>query len=452
VVESMGAKQWSARAALVLVIAAAAVLLAFAGRRGVWLVLLTGAMVVLVVAAAFWFALSRGPVRWLALFLVLAAPVAVLVVFAADRLLWVAVTAAALLVAANVAGGAALRPDRSDWALPVDEVPPPQHPFLVMNPRSGGGKVARFGLLERAEQLGAEVVLLDRPGTDVQQLARDALARGADLLGVAGGDGTQALVAQIAAEHDIPFLVISAGTRNHFALDLGLDRADPALCLDALRDGVEARIDLAEANGRTFVNNASFGAYAEIVENPAYRDDKRRTTLDALPDLLRGRRGAHLVADVGGWTVDAPQALLVSNNPYEASDLAGLGRRSRLDSGVLGVVAVRVDSARQAVGLLNGTRRQGLRTASAREVVVTADAPEIPVGIDGETVRLSTPVRCSVSPGRLRVRLPRDRPGVRPPRARFEWAALWRLALGRSPVGGEPPIPAAPAPAPVADD
>src|SRR4029450_9631303 len=204
------------------------------------------------------------------------------------------------------------------------------HPFFVMNPRSGGGKVDQFRLRERAEELGAEVALLDRPGTDVQQLARDALARGADLIGVAGGGGTQALVAQIAAEHDVPFLVVSAGTRNHFALDLGLDREDPARCLDALRDGVEARIDLGDINGRTFVNNASFGASAEIVENPDYRDDKRGTTLDALPDLLSRRRGAHLVAEVGGFQVDAPQALLVSNNPYEANDLAGMGRRSRL--------------------------------------------------------------------------------------------------------------------------
>jgi diacylglycerol kinase family enzyme len=407
---------------------------------------------VVVVAAAFWFALSRGPARWLALAVALAAPVAVLVVFVADRLLWVAVLAAALLVAASVAAHAALRPDRSQWALAVVEAPPPRHPFLVMNPRSGGGKVTRFRLQERAEELGAEVALLDRPGTDVQQLAREALARGADLLGVAGGDGTQALVAQVAAEHDVPFLVISAGTRNHFALDLGLDRDDPSRCLDALRDGVEARIDLAEANGRTFVNNASFGGYAEIVENPAYRDDKRGTTLDALPDLLRGRRGAHLVADVGGWTVDGPQALLVSNNPYEASDLAGLGRRSRLDLGLLGVVAVRVDTARQAVGLLNGAHRQGLRRGTAPEVVVTADAAEIPVGIDGETVRLTTPVRCTTRPGRLRVRLPRDRPGVRPPAGRLEWAPLWALVIGRPSTGAEPAEPVAPTPTPVPDD
>src|SRR4029434_5913991 len=157
--------------------------------------------------------------------------------------------------------------------------------------------------------------------------------------GVAGGEGTQALVAAIAAEHDLPFLVISAGTRNHFALDLGLDREDPSRCLDALRDGVEARIDLGEINGRTFVNNASFGAYAEIVDNPAYRDDKRGTTLDALPDLLRGRRGAHLVGDADGLVIDGPQALLVSNNPYETSDLAGAGRRARLARGRTGVHA-----------------------------------------------------------------------------------------------------------------
>jgi diacylglycerol kinase family enzyme len=198
---------------------------------------------------------------------------------------------------------------------------------------------------------------------------------------------------------------------------------------------MEARIDLGEINGRPFVNNASFGAYAEIVENPAYRNDKRGTTLDTLPDLLRGRRGAHLVADAAGLVVDGPQALLVSNDPYEASDLAGMGRRARLDRGVLGVIAVRVDSARQAVGLLHGAHLRGLLRAESREVLVSSDEPAVPVGIDGETVRLSTPVRCTIHPGALRVRLPRERPGVRPPRGRLDWASLWRLTVGRSPEG-----------------
>src|SRR4051794_5782552 len=427
-------RRWAARAALGFAVLVVVVLLAFAGRRGVWLVLLTVATALVVLAAGFWFLLQRGVLRWLALALAVGAPVAVLVVFAANRLLWVALLAAALIGAAVTAGRTALRPDRSEWSMPVTDAPAPLHPFLVMNPKSGGGKVVRFALQERAEALGAEVALLDRPGTDVQQLARDALARGADLLGVAGGDGTQALVAQVAAEHDVPFVVISAGTRNHFALDLGLDREDPAAGLEALRDGVEARIDLGEINGRTFVNNASFGAYAEIVESPAYREDKRGTTLDTLPDLLRGRRGAHLVAEAGGLVVDGPQAVLVSNNPYETADLAGAGRRARMDRGTLGMITIQVSSAREAIGLLGGAHQRGLIRAEAREVLVNSDAASVPVGIDGESVHLATPVRCTVRPGVLRVRLPRERPGVRPPSGTLNWASLWGLAIGRKPT------------------
>ena len=186
-----------------------------------------------------------------------------------------------------------------------------------MNPRSGGGKVGKFDLKRKAQALGAEVALLEGPEqVDVVSLAREAVARGADLLGVAGGDGTQALVAEVAAEHGIPFLVLSAGTRNHFALDLGLDREDPAAGLNALTDGVELVVDLGLIGDRTFVNNASFGAYAEVVQSPAYRRRQAGTTLQALPDLLTGQRGAHLVARCGDFEIDSPQAVLVSNNPY----------------------------------------------------------------------------------------------------------------------------------------
>ena len=110
------------------------------------------------------------------------------------------------------------------------EVTPPRHPVLLCNPWSGGGKVEQFGLVELAESMGVEVVMLDH-GLDLETLARDAVARGADCLGMAGGDGSQALVASIAVEHDLPFVCVSAGTRNHFALDLGIDRDDPRLSL-----------------------------------------------------------------------------------------------------------------------------------------------------------------------------------------------------------------------------
>ena len=433
-------RRWLARSAFALLLAAVAVLIGFAGLASLALVGIGAIGACLIVGAAYVFLAHRGLLRWIALAVVILTPVAMLVLFALNRLIWVALVSVALLLLAVGAGRRALAPAAPDQGMPSDEVPPPKRAFLIMNPRSGDGKVAKFGLKQKAEALGAEVALLEGPGiVDVADLARQAVAAGADLLGVAGGDGTQALVAGIAAEHDLPFLVISAGTRNHFAMDLGLDRDNPAACLDALiSDGVEQRIDLGIIGGRTFVNNASFGAYAEVVENPAYRDDKRGTTLQVLPDLLSGHRGAKLTAQAGDTTITGPQALLVSNDPYELSDIAGLGRRARLDAGTLGVVAVTVNNALQAAGLLRGARGPGLITLTAGEVVVDADAPEIPVGIDGETVLMPTPVRCTIRPKALRVRVPRDRPGVRPPKPDLDWTTLRQLASFRAlPAGAD---------------
>ncbi|MGZ4617064.1 MAG: diacylglycerol/lipid kinase family protein, partial [Actinomycetes bacterium] len=386
-------------------------------------------------AAIWWFLSRRGLVRWIAAAVAVAAPLVVIVVYLTQSLLWEIVLFLLLVAIATAAGRAALVRARPPAGMPEREAPPPARPFLIMNPRSGGGKVGRFGLDTKAQALGAEVALLevDGPGpVDVAALARKAVADGADLLGVAGGDGTQALVAGIAAEHGLPFLVLSAGTRNHFAMDLGLDREHPDLGLDALTDGVEVTLDLGIIGGRTFVNNASFGAYAEVVQSPAYRDDKRGTTLQLLPDLLSGHQGPHLVVTIDdGVTVDAPKALLVSNNPYEGGDLAGLGRRARIDAGTLGVVAVTVSSAMEAAELVAGARARGVRGLTAREVVVDADTPEIPVGIDGEAIMMPTPVRCSIQPHALRVRLPRNRPGIpvpKPPIDRELMSTLARLA------------------------
>ena len=298
---------WLARAAFALVFASAALLIGFADLASLAMVAVGAVAACLIVAGGYWFLAHRGVVRWMAFGLVIVVLVVVLVVFAVHNLIWVAVVSIVLLVLA--AGAARLALARAaaapaDTGMPFREVLPPQRAFLIMNPRSGGGKVAKFGLKDKAEALGAQVALLEGPGqVDVAALARQAVADGADLLGVAGGDGTQALVAGIAAEHGLPFLVISAGTRNHFAMDLGLDRDNPAACLDALTDGVEQRIDLGVIGGRTFVNNASFGAYAEVVESPAYRDDKRGTTLQILPDILTGHRGAKLTAHAGDTVV-----------------------------------------------------------------------------------------------------------------------------------------------------
>ena len=254
-------------------VAAIVVLIAAEGSTGLTLTVvgLVGAAGML--AGGYWFIAKRGVLRWIGLALATVAVVLVIVVSSGR---------------ASSRSPGVTWPFGGGWCVGPGGVAPRRQPVDADDtgpageaavhrdePPLGGGKVVRFDLKSKAEALGAKVALLDGPGyVDVAGLVRDAVADGADLLGVAGGDGTQALVAGIAAEHDIPLLVISAGTRNHFALDLGLDRDDPSTCLDALTDGEEVRVDLGHDRRRPFVNNASFGAYAEIVQSPEYRDNK----------------------------------------------------------------------------------------------------------------------------------------------------------------------------------
>lgn len=426
-------QRWLARLALAAMLAIVALLIA-SGVVASLAALIVGLAGLAVMCAMAWaFVAYRGARRWIALCVLIAVPLAVIGVYIAVGLFW-EIALCIALAAVAIAAAHAARPTGGRKAAKSLEHPaaPVTRAYLIMNPRSGGGKVERFGLHERAAALGAEVALLEGPGeVDVAELARQAVRGGADLLGVAGGDGTQALVAGVASAHGVPLLVISAGTRNHFAMDLGLDRDDPSRCLDALRHGVELRIDLGLIGDRPFVNNASFGAYAEVVQSPAYRDDKAGTALRMLPDLISGHRGAQLEVKVGGSVVLAgPQAVLVSNNPYETGDIAGLSRRARLDRGVLGVIGVKVGSGTQAAALLTRHgQAQGLVRFAATEVVVDADAPQIPVGIDGESVLMPTPVRCTIRPQALRVLVPSDRPGVPELPDSTHWTQLGREAL-----------------------
>ncbi|MCB1249391.1 MAG: diacylglycerol kinase family protein [Acidimicrobiales bacterium] len=315
-------------------------------------------------------------------------------------------------------------------------------PVVFMNPRSGGGKVESFDLVRRAEQYGARVVLLG-PDSDLAAMAQEAIDDGADLLGAAGGDGTQALVAQVCADNRLPFLCIPAGTRNHFALDLGLDRDDPSLALSGLAaDAEEVHVDLADVDGRPFVNNVSMGVYAKVIQSPDYRDDKLGTFADLLPDLVgEDAEPFDLACVTPDGAVQGPELLMVSNNPYQFSSLTDFGTRERLDSGLLGVVVAQVDSASAAAQVVRLSaigqvdRYEGWRTFTAASFTVTSTSGTIDAGIDGEAVRLPAPASFRIRPGALRVRLPRHRPGVRASAPRFESATfgrLWRVALGRA--------------------
>ena len=276
------------------------------------------ACVVLAVIVAAYGLMRRGPTRIVALAAaVLLLAGSIVLVFVehdpTDDVL-VAVGVVAVLAAARRAFRV-----RFEWP----RARRPERPVLFFNPLSGGGKAARFDLAGQALRRGIEPIELRR-GDDLEQLVRDAVSRGADALAMAGGDGSQAIVAMVAAELDLPYACIPSGTRNHFALDLGVDRDDVVGALDAFVDGRERRVDLAEVNDRVFVNNVSLGLYADAVERPGYREAKLRTLLDTIPEAL----GPSAAAPSLFWDGDAGRS-----RPWQSScrtiPIASAGRSVR---------------------------------------------------------------------------------------------------------------------------
>ena len=372
---------------------------------------------------------EKGPRRWLLWSLSGALAVATLLVMILwgaheEHAAWVGPIALLFAVAGFPLGRFALRLAPETTAAPTAAPTfatgprPVRHPVLLINPKSGGGKAEKFGLVDLARELDVETVVLERDD-DLLQLAEAAVARGADCLAMAGGDGSQALVLGVAAQHDLPFVCIPAGTRNHFALDLGLDRDDPRQAFHAFTQGEPRVIDYATVNGQVFVNNVTLGVYAAIVEQESYRDAKLQTTLDLLPTLAKGD---------GPWfdlDFDVPDhghlsstaLLMVSNNRYQLA--TGLVQRQRLDAGTLGLMTLNPSSTTDIVGisLLAATGHadasKSMWVWDAPTFTVGSPHPTISAGVDGETIELQTPIEfASVAHGITVLLPPGSRIGV----------------------------------------
>jgi diacylglycerol kinase family enzyme len=310
---------------------------------------------------------------------------------------------------------------------------PPSNPVLFYNPKSGGGKAERFHLPDEARQRGIEPIELRR-GDDLEELVRSAVERGANALAMAGGDGSQAVVAQIASELDLPYACIPSGTRNHFALDLGVDRDDVVGALDAFVDGGERRVDLAEVNGRVFVNNVSLGLYAEAVQQPGYRDAKLSTLLATVPDAVGPDAKPPKLDWIGPHGRSSGVAILVSNNRYRLGPGVGAGTRPRLDRGQLGI-AVLSPIARGDGDAAAPRPQLGLHQWTDNRFRIQSEE-RVPAGIDGEAVVLESPLRFRSLPGALRVRIAPAHPGASPsavvPDSLSDGVvALMRLAMGQ---------------------
>jgi diacylglycerol kinase family enzyme len=259
--------------------------------------------------------------------------------------------------------------------------------FLLVNPRSGGGGAE--DLVAAAEARGIETRVL-RDGDDEQDLAR---AADADVLGMAGGDGSLAAVAAVAIARDLPFVCVPFGTRNHFARDLGLARDDPKAALAAFTNGVERRVDVGRLGDRIFLNNVAFGAYAHLVHQREHHRGRRDALarVRALGEVVRHPHSARVSLD--GRRIRA-RVVLVSNNAYEL-DVLSIGERSRLDEGLLHVYA--------STGLL----RAGWHELARERLTVDARGHRLRTAIDGEPELLQTPVELAIEPRALRALVPR---------------------------------------------
>ena len=252
--------------------------------------------------------------------------------------------------------------------------------LLIVNPRSGGEAPSAGELVAAAERLGLGVHEL-REGEDPGDVARSS---GADALGIAGGDGSLAAVAEVALERDVPFVCVPFGTRNHFARDLGLDRDDPLGALDAFA-GPERRIDVGRADERLFLNNVSLGLYARLVHRREHHRRRRETfaRVRAWAALVAHRRPLGITVD--GDAVES-RIVLVANNAY-GIDFPTIGARERLDEGKLHLY-------------LPGDER------TAERFVLDAAAGRLEAAVDGEPDVLRTPIEFRVEPRALRVLVP----------------------------------------------
>ena len=392
----------------------------------------TGTFILLLVTL-YWFAFGRKHQRLLAGAVGIGSLILLvhLVTIAPVSNLWNALSVLVLLGIAWLSGRQALTPEPpvtrpSAGGHNADHTPRPAHAdrsqprprkmTLLVNPKSGGGKAEKFAIADKARALGVDVRVLEK-GDDLLALAREAAAAGAEVLGMGGGDGSLALVASVAMEYDLPFVCIPVGTRNHFAMDMSLDRSDPAAALAAFTGGEERVVDVATVGEQVMLNNASFGVYPATLNEPGYREAKAEAFREVIASVLNGER------EPFDLRFDTPQGrreqafiVFVGNNPYEFIGLEDFGGRPRLDRGQLQITVIEPRHhdtlAKLARGMIIGQPdfAEGFQQWNATEFEIDSGAATLDAGVDGEALTFATPVRIRIRPQALRVLLPSGTP------------------------------------------
>jgi diacylglycerol kinase family enzyme len=283
---------------------------------------------------------------------------------------------------------------------------------------ASGGTAARLGdklearLHAAFDKVGVAIDLMLVPGDEVAKTLDKAL-EGNKRVAIGGGDGTLggAVLPIVAAGATLAILPL--GTRNHLArqLDVGpaLDKAIAAIAAGHVR-----KIDIGRIGDRGFVNNASIGLYPQLVR---MRDDaalpKTIANIPAAWNTLKRMRHHRLRVTIDGEaeTIRTPM-MFIGNNVYSL-ERRSLGQRKSLEDGKLGVYAL---AAKTRLGLLGFATsvlrghvdygRDFAELTACTALEIDAHAKSLTVALDGEPVRIATPLKIAVMPRALRVFAP----------------------------------------------
>lgn len=313
---------------------------------------------------------------------------------------------------------------------------------LIINPKSGDGRAIKAKIPQKASKLGITTIITKK-GDSIEGLARKAVSDGAKILGVSGGDGTLGAVAKVAIEENLPLVVLPGGTRCHFARDVGFD---PKEIGDALASfyGIERRVDVGSINGRIFLNNASFGLYADVVDKPDYRNHKVRTTREVLRSLLNGDTPYYALSFTDDKQKKHRHAaqILVGVNAYETVNIFEFGRRRAMNQGILQITAV-TKLTDELIGQMMGTivLNQSFEDSNtghveqweAAKFSVNSKSKQLVIGVDGEREEYTTPVTIKILPKALRLMVPPEGMRKRPdnPLSPKTLKRLWHALITR---------------------
>jgi undecaprenyl-diphosphatase len=278
-------------------------------------------------------------------------------------------------------------------------------PVIFVNPGSGTGTA-----IGELEAMFPACRVEPCPPDELAACVRRLAVAGASFVGVAGGDGTLRAAAEVLADYDVALLAVPAGTRNHFAKDFGITSLEDAA--KAASGGESSRIDVGGVNDRVFLNNCCLGAYPHMVERREEQETrwpKGIANLVAAWQQLRHGRRLRVVVDgerFVAWLV------FVGNGRYGES-LRDVATRGTLDANVLDVRIVHADQplarlrlfAALAFGRLALTPVVTKRECRRLTIAVPQHA-DVAVSLDGEVVRLATPLDYESRSGALRVLTP----------------------------------------------